>query len=56
VDQHRFRVFEKRVLRGVSGHKKDEFEGNWRRLKNEELHTLYCSLNIIRVIKLSKIR
>ena len=44
-------MFENRVLRRVFGHKRDEVATEWRRLHNEELNDLYCSLNIVRVIK-----
>jgi hypothetical protein len=50
-EQHRLRVFENRVLRRIFGPKREEVAGGWRRLHNEELHNLYASLNIIRVIK-----
>jgi hypothetical protein len=33
-------VFEKRVLRRIFGHKRDEVTGEWRRLHNEELSDL----------------
>jgi hypothetical protein len=49
--EHRSRVFENRVLRGIFGPKREEMVGGWRRLYNEELHKLYASSNIIRVIK-----
>jgi hypothetical protein len=39
-----------RVLRRIFGPKREEMAGGWRRLHNEELHNLYNSLNIIRVI------
>jgi hypothetical protein len=39
------------VLRRVFGPKRDEVRGEWRKLHNEELNDLYCSLNIVRVIK-----
>jgi hypothetical protein len=42
------------VLRGISGPKREEVAGDWRRLHNEELHNLYASPSIIRVIKLKK--
>ena len=45
------RVFEKRILRRIFGPKRDE-NGKWRRLQNEELHFLYRSPNIVRVISL----
>jgi hypothetical protein len=48
-EEHRLRVFENRVLR-IFGHKREE-NGSWRKLYNDELHSLYTSLNIVRVIK-----
>ena len=30
--------------------------GKWRRLQNDELHSLYCSPNIVRVIKSKRLR
>jgi len=49
-------VFENRVLRGIFGSKRDEVTGEWRKLHNEELNDLYCSPNIVRVIKLRRMR
>jgi hypothetical protein len=40
-EEHRLRVFENRVLRGIFGPKRDEVTGEWRRLHNEELNDLY---------------
>jgi hypothetical protein len=45
------RVSENRVLRRIFGPKMDDGRGGWRKLHNEELHCLYSSLDIIRVIK-----
>ena len=39
------------VLRKIFGPKRDEVTGEWRKLHNEELNDLYCSPNIVRVIK-----
>jgi hypothetical protein len=49
-------VFENRVLRRIFGPKRDEVIGGWRKLHNEELHNLYCSPNMIRMIKSGRIR
>jgi len=47
----RLRVFGNRVLRRIFGPRRDEVTRKWRRLHNEELIDLYCSPNIVRVIK-----
>ena len=47
----RSRVFENRVLRRIFGCKREEVKGEWRKLHNEELNDLYCSPNIVLVIK-----
>jgi hypothetical protein len=44
-------MYENRVLRRISGPKRKEVAGNWRKLNNKELHILYPSLNIIRMIE-----
>jgi hypothetical protein len=44
------RPIENRVLR-IFGPKRDEVTGRWRQLHNEELHNLYSSPSIIRIIK-----
>jgi hypothetical protein len=49
-------VFEKRVLRRTFGPQRDEVTEGWRKLHNEELHNLYSSPNIIRMIKSRRIR
>jgi hypothetical protein len=43
-------VFEKRVLRRIFGPKRDKVKGGWRNLHNEELHNLYSSPSITRMI------
>jgi hypothetical protein len=45
------RRFENRVLRRIFGPKREEITGYWRKLRNEELHNLYSSPNIIRMMK-----
>jgi len=49
-------MFENMVLRGIFGPKRDEMTGEWRKLHNEELNDLYCSPNIVRVIKSRRMR
>jgi hypothetical protein len=44
-------VFENRVVRRIFRPKKDGVTGGWRKLYNEELHNLYSSPSIIRIIK-----
>jgi len=39
-EEHRLRVFQNRVLRGIFGPKREEVVGGWRRLHNEELHQI----------------
>ena len=47
-EECRLRVFENRILRQIFG--------EWKRLHNEELHNLYHSPNIVRVIKSRRLR
>ena len=54
-EESRLRVFENRILRQIFGPKWDD-NAEWRRLHNEELHSLYCSPNIVRVIKSRRLR
>ena len=44
-------MFENTVLRRIFGPKRDEVTGEWRSLRFDGLNDLYCSLNIIPVIK-----
>jgi hypothetical protein len=44
------------VLRRIFGPKRDEVTGEWRNLHNKELHDLYSSPSIIRIIKLQRMR
>jgi hypothetical protein len=50
------RVFENRVLRRIFGPERDEVTGRWRKLHNEELHDLYSSPGVIRMIKSRRTR
>jgi hypothetical protein len=54
-DEHRLRVFENRVLRKIFGPNREE-DGSWRKLHSDELHDLYSSPNIVRVIKSRRMR
>jgi hypothetical protein len=54
-EEHRLKVFENRVLR-TFGPSKDELIKGWKKLHNEELHNLYSSPNMIRIIKSMRMR
>jgi hypothetical protein len=53
-EEHRLRVFEKRVLRRIFGPKRDEVTREWRKLHNEELCDLCSSPSIITILKSRK--
>jgi hypothetical protein len=55
-DERRLTVFENRVLRRVSGPKRDDVAWEWRKLHNEEINDLYSLLNIVRVVKSRRVR
>ena len=49
-------MFENMVLRRIFGPRWDEVTGDWRRLHKEQINDLYCSPNIVRVIKWRRVR
>jgi hypothetical protein len=55
-EEHKLRMFENKVLRRIFGPKRDGVTGGWRKLHNEELHNLYSSPSIIRIIKSRRMR
>ena len=54
-EERRLWVFENKILMRIFRTKRDE-NGKWIILLNEELHSLYRSPNIIRVIKNKRLR
>jgi hypothetical protein len=55
-EERRLRLFEKSVLRGTFGTNRDEVTVEWRKLNNVVPSNLYCSSNIVRVIKSRRMR
>jgi hypothetical protein len=55
-EHNTLKLFEVRVLRRMFGPKREEVAGGWRRLHNEELHNLYTSPDIVRVMKSGRMR
>jgi hypothetical protein len=54
--EHKLRAFENRMLSRIFGPKRDAVTGGWRKLHNEELHNLYFSTTVIRIIKSRRMR
>jgi hypothetical protein len=54
-EEHGLRISENRVLRGIFEPKREE-DGSWGKLHNDELHSLYSSPDIVRVIKSRRMR
>jgi hypothetical protein len=54
-EEHRLRVSENTVLRRMSGPKREE-DGLWRKLHNDELHSLYSSLKLVRLMNSRRMR
>jgi hypothetical protein len=46
-EENKLKVFENRVPRRIFGPKRDEVVGGWRKLHNEQLHSLYCLPNMM---------
>jgi hypothetical protein len=53
---HRLAAVKNRVLRRIFGPTRDEVIGEWRKLRNEELHVLYSYPSIIRIMKSRRMR
>jgi hypothetical protein len=50
------KMVENRVLRRLLGPERDEVTGGWRKLHSEELHNVYSSPSIIRIVKPRRMR
>jgi hypothetical protein len=55
-EEHRLRVFDNSVLRGIFGPKRNEVTGEWSTLHIVELHNLYSIPDIIGKIKSRRMR
>jgi len=55
-EECRLRVFGNTVLRRIFGPKRDGVTGEWRKLHNGELDDLYCSPNIVPVIRSRRVK
>jgi hypothetical protein len=56
TEERRLRVFANRVFRRIIGPKGDEVTGGCRKLHKEELHNMYSSPSIIRVVKSTRMK
>ena len=54
-EEYRLRVFKNRIVRRIFGPKRD-VDGEWKRLHNDEFHSLYRLPNIVRGIKSRRLR
>jgi hypothetical protein len=54
-EEHKLRVFEKKVLKRIFRPKRDEVIGGWRHMCNEELHSLHFLQSIIRMINTRRV-
>jgi hypothetical protein len=55
-EENRLRMFENRVMRKIFGPNGNEVIEGWKKLRNEELHNLYCLSHIIGTIKPRRMR
>jgi len=56
ADEHKLRVLENKVLKKIYGPKQGDMAGEWRRLHNKELHGLYDSPDVVRIMKSRRLR
>jgi len=50
-EERRLRACNRRVRSCMSGPKREEVTGEWRKLHNEELRHFFCSLQVIWLVK-----
>jgi hypothetical protein len=55
-EEHRLRVFEKRVLRRIFRARRQKVMGSWRKLHNEEVHNLYSSTSMTKMMTSRRMR